>query len=266
MKKTIKRILAVASLVVFVFITGLATIIIFPQPLFANKIEHKGFTVYSNDKISRDIIPILENAMKLVQKSELHDPNYTYDIFLSYNSFFNTIDDKVIGFGPSARATDNNVIFKVEVDIERDLFFPTFHNNCEGRFTELLAHEMIHCLQANKYGILKFNPLRHPDMWKLEGYPEYISRQAKLKGESYSLVNEIDRFVELDGQSNDIWISIEDGRCEVPKYYYKGRLMTEYLIDVGHFSYDQIINDKRSADAVYAEMIQWRNKLKERKQ
>jgi hypothetical protein len=263
MKKTIKRILALTSLVLFVLLSGLATIILFPQPLFANKMEHKGFRVYSNEKISHEIIPILENAMDLVQKSELHDPNYTYDIFLCYKSFFNTIDDKLIGFGPSARATDDNVIIKVEVDIEEDLFFPTFHNNCEGRFTELLAHEMIHCLQANKYGIIKFNPLRHPAMWKLEGYPEYISRQAKLKGESYSLVNEIDRFVELDGKSNDIWISIEEGRCEVPTYYYKGRLMTEYLMDVRHFSYDQILKDKRSPEVVYADMIHWKNGLKE---
>jgi hypothetical protein len=43
MKKIIKRILAVATITALVGISGLATILLFPQPLFANKMEHKQF-------------------------------------------------------------------------------------------------------------------------------------------------------------------------------------------------------------------------------
>ena len=263
MRKTIKRILAVASLTIIITVSGLATIILFPQPLFANKIEHKEFTVYSNEEINNDIILLLDNAMKLVKESELNDPSYKYDIFLSYNSLFNKIDDKLLGFGPSARATDNNIIVKVRVASKNDLFFPTFHKSCEGSFTYLLAHEMIHCLQTNKYGMMKFNPFKHPAMWKLEGYPEYISRQTKLKDKDYSLTSEIDRYIELERKATDIWVLIEEGRCEAPKYYYKGRLLIEYLMDIKHLSYDQILNDTVSADFIYADMISWRNKIKE---
>ena len=180
MKKTIKRILAVTTLTVVVTFSGLLTILLFPQPLFANKVEHKQFTIYSNDKITNDIIPLLDNAMTLVEKSEINDPNYKFDILLAYNSLFNKLDDKLLGYGPTARGTDNNVTIKVEIDAKRNLFFPTFHGKCQANLTYLLAHEMIHCLQYNKYGIMKFNPLRHPEMWKLEGYPEYIARQPKL--------------------------------------------------------------------------------------
>lgn len=263
MRKTIKRILAVASLTIIITVSGLATIILFPQPLFANKIEYKEFTVYSNEEINNDIIPLLDNAMELVKESELNDPNYKYDIFLCYNSLFNKIDDKLLGIGPSARVTDNNITVKVKVDSERDLFFPTFHKNCEGSLTYLLAHEMIHCLQTNKYGMIKFNPLKHPEMWKLEGYPEYISRQTKLKDNDYSLTSEIDRYIELESKATDIWILIEEGGCEAPKYYYKGRLLIEYLMDIKHLSYDQILNDTVSADVIYADMISWRNKIRE---
>lgn len=262
MKKTIKRILAITSLTIIVAISGLATIILFPQPLFAYKMEHKQATVYSNEKINHDIISILDNALKLVEESELSNPNYKFDIFLCHNTLFNQIDNKVLGFGPSARATDNNITIKVRVNTGTDSFFPTFHKNCEGSLTYLVAHEMIHCLQADKYGMMKFNPLRHPEMWKLEGYPEYISRQTKLKNKDYSLVSEIDRYVELDGKAKDIWILIEEGRCEAPKYYYKGRLMIEYLMDIKHLSYDHILNDNTSEDAIYTDMINWRNKNK----
>jgi len=264
MKKTIKKIITITLLTIVGTISGLGTIILFPQLLFANKMEHKEFTVYSNEEIDDDIKPLLDNAMKLVKESELYDPNYKYDILLSYNSSFNTIDDTLLGVGPSARATDNNVTIKIKIDPERDLFFPTFHKKCEGRLTTLIAHEMIHCLQANKYGIMKFNPIKHPEMWKLEGYPEYVSRQTKLNEKNYSLISEIDRFVELESKATDIWILIEEGKCESPNYYYKGRLMVEYLMDIKRLSYDQILNDTQTTDSVYEEMIDWRKKIKEK--
>jgi hypothetical protein len=265
MKKTIKRILALTMLTVVVAFSGLLTILLFPQPLFANKVEHKQFTIYSNDEITHDIIPLLDNAMALVEKSELNDPNYKFDILLAYNSLFNKLDDKLLGYGPTARGTDNNVTIKVKIDAKRNLFFPTFRGECQADLTILIAHEMIHCLQANKYGIIKFNPVTHPEMWKLEGYPEYIARQPKLTAKDYSLAKEIDRYIQLERKATDIWIVIEEGACEAPKYYYKGRLMVEYLMDIKHWSYDKILNDTTSANSVYAEMINWRDTIKDEK-
>lgn len=262
MKRKIKRFFATAALTILVTISGLATILLFPQPLFANKLEYKQFTVYSNDKITNDIILLLDDAMALVEKSEINDPGYEYDILLCFNSLFNKIDDRLLGFGPSARATDNNVTIKVQINAKQDLFFRTFHAKCQSRLSYLLAHEMIHCLQTNKYGILKFNPIKHPEMWKLEGYPEYIARQPRLTDKNYSLVSEVDRYIELESKAKDVWILIEEGGCEAPNYYYKGRLMVEYLMDIKHWTYDQILNDTASENSIYADMINWRNTAK----
>lgn len=265
MKKTIKRIFTGTLLTGLVIISGLLTIIFFPEPLFANKLVHKQFNVYSNDKIDNDIKEILDNALSLVKGSELYDPTYTYDLYLSHNSFFNKIDNTILGHGPSARATDNNINFKVAVDIKRNLFIPTFYQKCEGNLTYLLAHEMVHCLQENKYGKLKFNPFRHPELWKLEGYPEYVSRRAKLLTNDYNLANEIERYINVESKLTDIWITIEEGGCKAPKYYYKSRLMTEYLMDIKHLSYDKILTDTTSEDRIYAEMIRWKNLTKDTK-
>jgi len=258
MKTILKRILAMISLTLVVALSGLATIVLFPQPLFAYTVEHGKITVYANEEINPAIIPRIDNAMKLVNESELHDPDYTYDLFLSYNTLFNRIDDKVFGFGPSARATANNIVMKVRIDATRDLFFPTFHQSCEGSLTVLLAHEMIHCLQAHRYGITTFNPVKHPPMWKLEGYPEYIARRAKRVDKDYSLPNEIDRYTELERSTKDIWLQIEEGGCHAPKYYYKGRLMMEYLMDVKNMSYHEVLVSTRSEEEVYGEMMAWR--------
>jgi len=169
MNKKFRRIFKRALLTLLIIIAALVTIILFPQLLFANKMKYKNFKLCSNDKISNDIKIVLENAMDLVQKSELYDSGYKYNIILCHNSFYNKIDDRLLGIGPAARARLHNVIVKVRIDPKSNLAFPAFRKECEVNLTYLLAHEMIHCLQANNYGIMKFNPFRHPELWKLEG-------------------------------------------------------------------------------------------------
>jgi hypothetical protein len=54
---------------------------------------------------------------------------------------------------------------------------------------------------------------------------------------------------------------MEDG-CEVPNYYYKGRLMMEYLMDIKHLSYDQILKDTVSENTIFMEIIKWNDNAK----
>ena len=186
-----------------IIISAFVTIILFPQLVFANKMKYKNFKVCSNDKINHDIKIRLDNAIALVQRSELYDSSYKYNIILCYNTFYNKIDDQLLGIGPSARPRLNNVIVKVRTDPTANLAFATFHKECEVDLTYLLAHEMIHCLQANKYGIIKFNPFSPPELWKLEGYPEYISRKTQLSSNDYSLTKEIERYINLENKATD---------------------------------------------------------------
>jgi hypothetical protein len=259
MKKIFKRILKVTTIAIITAIFIITAIVFFPQHLFAYKLEYKCFKVYSNEKIDNDIKIILDNAMNLVKKSEINDSYYKYNIIICYNSFYNKLDDKLFGEGPAARSRLNDVIIKVSIDPKNNVAYPTYHKACEVNLTELLAHEMTHCLQANKYGITKFNPFQHPEFWKLEGYPEYILRQKQLSNKDYSLTSDIDRYVNLKSKSSNIWISEEEGGCEVPDYYYKGRLMIQFLMDVRHFSYNKILNDTVSENTIYLEMIEWKN-------
>jgi hypothetical protein len=262
MNKKFRRIFKRTLLTLLIIISAFAAIILFPQLLFANKMKYKKFNVCSNDKISYDIKIVLDNAMNLVQKSELYDSSYKYNIMLCHNSFYNKIDDRLLGIGPAARARLNNVIIKVRIDPKSNLAFPAFRKECEINLTYLLAHEMIHCLQANKYGIKKFNPFSHPEFWKLEGYPEYVSRKKQLLSKDYSLVSEIERYIDLKNKATDIWILADEGGCEVPDYYYKGRLMMEYLMDIKHLSYDQILKDSVSESNIFKEMIKWKDSTK----
>ena len=259
MKKKRKKIFRITLLAFLATFLTVVFIILFPQILFANKLNYKEFTVCSNDKIDYDIEIVLDDAMALVRKSELFDSNYKYTIILCYNSLYNKIDNKIFGTGPAARSRLHNVIIKVRIDPKNNVGFPTFHKACEVNLTEIIAHEMIHCLQAHKYGISKFNPFKHPEFWKLEGYPEYISKQNELSSKRYNLAADINRYVNLKSKATDIWISSGEGGCEIPDYYYKGRLMVEYLMKIKHLSYDQILKDTNSENTIFQEMIEWNN-------
>src|SRR5687768_4294982 len=108
-----KKILSSLFIFIAVFVTGIMTMILYPQPLFAHKAEYKQFNIYSNEKISDEIRPILDSSISLVKMSELYDSTYQVDIFLSYNTFFNRLDDKVFGSAQAARQIDNNMVVKV---------------------------------------------------------------------------------------------------------------------------------------------------------
>jgi hypothetical protein len=258
-KKNIRRILRWMLVTVAVFVISLTSIILYPQPLFAIEVKYNQFKVYSNDSIDKEINPILDSVVSLVSRSELYDPSYNVDIFLAYNSFFNKIDSRVFGSGPTARAIDNNLVIKVKVDINKNLVYSTFHKPCQQNFAYVIAHELMHCLQTHKYSVWKFNPFKHPEMWKLEGYPEYIARR-KFSESDFSLKKDIKSFIELKRSQTDIWLAVEQGDCEAPEFYYKGRLMTEYLINIKHLTYDQILKDKRPEEEIYAEMTEWANR------
>lgn len=248
-----KRILAGIALFLFVFISGLVTLIVFPQSLFAHKTEFQKFRVYHDGQINKDgLVIILDGAYRLVEHSELHDAGYVFDIFLAHDNFFNRIED-LQGKGPIARATAGNITIKSRIDVEHDLI----RNARSGAsLTQILSHEMVHVLQANKYGLLQFSPIKHPPMWKLEGYPEYVSRRKLLKGDGYSLASEVYRYIGVERNSTDGFVEVVKGHF-MPSVYYKGRLMVEYLMDVKGMTYDEILKDKRTERDIFDEICSW---------
>jgi hypothetical protein len=253
MKQIIKRTIASFLLILVVFISGLITLICFPQNLFANKIEHQKFRIYYDGEIDKGgLTSRLDNAYRLIEYSELHDKNFVFNIFLAHDNFFNKIED-LQGKGPIARATAGNITVKKPIEIENNLIKSSRSN---ANLTEIIVHEMVHNLQGNKYGLLNFSPIKHPPMWKLEGYPEYISRRNLLKSGTYSLGFEIGRFVELEKNSKDGFVEVVKGHF-MPTYYYKGRLMVEYLIDIKGLTYDEILKDKRTETEVFDELLNW---------
>jgi hypothetical protein len=254
MKNIVKKILATIALISLVLITGLVSIIFSPQVLFAHSVEYKKFTVYYSESFDEPNFNIrLDDAYELIQQSELHDSNYHFEVFLAHNHIFNEIEN-LQGKGPIARATAGYFTIKVPIDPARNI---ALRPGSSADLTYLLAHEMIHNLQANKYGMINFSPIKQPPKWKLEGYPEYIAKRNTLKHPEYNFIHEIERYLKLQSEASDIYLEVKEN-VFLPFYYYKGRLMVEYLMDVKGLTYDQILQDTRSEDEIFNELLEWK--------
>jgi hypothetical protein len=254
MKKTFKKIIASISVVTIIILSGLVTVTLSPQLLFAKKIEHQAFTIYATADNDIDEVHFkhrLDEAYALIKQSELHDEDFHFKILLTQDHFFNDIED-LRGKGPIARATAGYTTIKVSI-VPKENY--AWGNNGKVNLKYLLAHELIHNLQAHKYGLLNFSPIKHPPLWKLEGYPEYVARQDQLSADDYSLKAEVQRYARLIEASEDMDVEVTQGHF-MPFYYYKGGIMVEYLIDVKGMTYDEILKDDRSEDSIYQEVLQ----------
>lgn len=253
MRGAIKKTIASLGVFAVVLLAGLITVTLSPQMLFASAFDHQAFTVYSAADFDEvHLVARLDQAYALIKHSELHDKDYHFEVLLAHNHFFNDIED-LQGKGPIARATAGYITVKVPIEPKENY---AWGNNGKVELTYLLAHEMIHSLQANRYGLLNFSSIKHPPMWKLEGYPEYIARRNQLKDNDYRFKSEVQRYVKLMETSDDMFVEVAKGHF-VPFYYYKGRLMVEYLMDIKGMTYDEILKDDASEEAIFSALLEW---------
>jgi hypothetical protein len=254
MKKVLRKILIGMSLILLISIAALVVLILNPQIVFARKVVYKNFNIYSNYVISNDYKTTLDFALEQIEKSELYSFNQRLDIFLCDKTSYNIIDTKILG--PAiARNVHNNILLKIQADFKNNLLVGTGVNR---NLKKTIAHEAIHFFQMKNYGMLKFNPLNHPPVWKLEGYPEYIAYQDDLQKPTYTLVESIEKLKAFEKTGKYLY-ETEPGQYD-PLVYYKGRVMIEFLKDIKKLSYTEILHDSITENLVTEEMTTWYQK------
>lgn len=225
--------------------------ILYPNNLFARRLAYKEFNIYSGRDIKGDYQAVLDKAVVLVRASELYESGYTYDILLTDETFYKDVSFKILG--PSlARSIDNNIMLNIRADFENNLLSGPRNKR---DLTRTIAHEMVHCLQMNRYGILKFNPFKHPPLWKQEGYPEYIAYQEEINSPAYSFTETV-RVLKDYEKKRATWVELKPGHFD-PMIYFKGRVMIEYLMNIKRMNYDQILRDEIQEENVYKELDDW---------
>ena len=249
MKKFILYIkIALGTLVAAFIIVVLS--ILYPQNLFAHHQRYKSFTIYSKQK---QVIKttVLDNATELVKGSELYDSSYHYDIFLTEKHFIRSLYSTVLG--PTlAQSIDNNIMLHVSVDFNNNLLYNPYNKR---NLTETIAHEMVHCLQLNKYGMFTFNPINGPQTWIAEGYAEYIAAGEERSDPNYDFKVEAGKLIKAIDENQD-WYFKTPGYGD-PIIYFKGRILVEYLVTFKHQSFDNILHQDLNEDSVFTDLKEW---------
>ena len=250
MHKTVKKWLLRLCATTLLILGLLVAIIANPSWLYANKKNHTNFFILHHSPLNTAVQARLEEASLLLKKSELYDSAFSMEICLNDGSSYPGIVGTLGGLA-FARGFYNKIV----------LFgFSDYGNNyssLSGRrwnFAQLLAHEAIHCLQFNKYGLWNSKPLADIPDWKWEGYPEYIARR---NGNADALKMNIRKLIDLEKISKETWINFEDGTGS-PILYYKDWLLVSYCMDIKKMSFGQLLSDNSSREVLWEEMMKWK--------
>jgi hypothetical protein len=169
MKKQIKkwtlRLTATALL-----IAGLLLIIVLnPILTYANKTTHYNLAVFHNKTLNPTLLVKLDEATELLKVSGFYNSKLYLDICLNDGSKYPKLIRAMRGQAFAGGFYDK-VVLQGTANYQNNYIKL---NGYKWNLTQLLAHEMTHCLQFDKLGLWKSNPVANIPNWKWEGYAQY---------------------------------------------------------------------------------------------
>lgn len=250
MKHQIKK-WALRLSVAGLFIAGLLLVIILnPILTYASKTTHNNHTIFHNKSIDPTILTKLDQATELLKASEFYNPKLQLDICLNdgskYPKLIRILRGQAFAWG-----------FYDKVVMQGNAEFKENHvelNGYKWNLTQLLAHEMTHCLQFDKLGFSKSKPIANIPTWKWEGYAEYISRKNT---DQQDLSKNIARLIVADKNNWEVYFA---DSTIAPIEYYSYWTLVQYCMDIKKMTYKQILADTTSERMVRKEMMNWFNR------
>lgn len=223
----------------------LLMIILNPNLTYSHKTTHHNYTIFHNKALDASLISKLDHATTLLKTSELYNSTLRLDICLNdgsiYPKLMEIIRGQAFAWGFYNKVVLQGVANYKENDVEL--------NGYKWNLTQLLAHEMTHCVQFDKLGFWNANPIANIPNWKWEGYAEYVSRQnIDQKDLSKNIA-------QLAATDKNTWeITFADSTIS-PREYYEYWTLVQYCMDIKKMTYLQILADTTSEQTVRQEMM-----------
>jgi len=255
MKKIIRKWAIRISATVILCVALLLTFVMNPSLLYAHETVQGNFRIHHQKPLDPLWFARIDQASALLKNSELYDDSSSsMNICLNDGSKYPALLAFLQGsaFG---RGFHNKIVLHGVHDVGAN--FNQWHER-RWNLTQLIAHEAVHCLQFNKYGLWKSRPIANIPNWKWEGYPEYISRQNI---DQLSLTLNINRLQGKESSDDHSWIDYEDGTGS-SLMYFKYWLLVKYCIEVRQMSFDSLIKDSTDHDQLWKEMMNWHSDQK----
>jgi hypothetical protein len=214
----------------------------FPQLLFAHRLEHGVFTVYSTREIPGSLAAVLERAEKLLAASELNDPECHYRVFLcNDHRLYAFLCPAARHAAASTRWLPENIVI-ANPDIVQDLAFsdqdqswPDSSPYRSRHLSGTLAHEATHVLIRKRFGRLKEMGL---PAWTCEGICDFVAEDSHFdRAKGLEMLRR-----GVDDPSG--WFS-----------YFKYRMMIEYLVRKKGLSLAEIVAGEFDAAKVEQDLV-----------
>jgi hypothetical protein len=243
-RKRIFKWLLGAGLLLLVLLACFITAILNPGLFYRYKTTVGIHQVYSDHPVDPSFRGRLQQATALTGQSILRDTSFRMDICLDGRTY-PAIMQQLFG-DAFAWGFYNKVVIHGEINSAAN------RHESGWNLVQLLAHEMSHCLQFNRYGLFKSNPVAGYPFWKWEGFPEYVARQAPGAADLRANID----WVQTSVDPGDHWILNGDG-SRTSRAYYKNWLLVQYAVDVRNMNYDQLLRDTTSEASWKAQMMSW---------
>lgn len=252
MERSTARLAAIVAVPIMAAPLAYMALVLQPAALFEHSREIPGYSVLSANPIPPLFDRVVADANSIVAGSEIYDPEAKTQIVLSHNHLYNALTGSV----SISYAAHRNAVLAGEIDpAQRTLTWEK--SGVTMNLVTTLAHELVHCLQANHHGFAELNITNRPPPWKNEGYPEYVSQRQIREHQDYDLRSSVSALLAYRGDSRlPGWIAAEDG-FDRPVRYYRWRLLVEYLLDVKGLDYAEIMSDTIREHETYESMVAW---------
>lgn len=225
----------------------LMIIVLNPILSYAHKTRHNNFVIYYNHSVDSSVFARLDYAEVILRSSEFYRTGLQLDICLNDGAWYPRLIEIIHGKA-FASGFYNKVVIHGLVKAGQDY---VELNGYKWNMSSLLAHEMTHCLQFDRLGIWRSNPVAGIPEWKWEGYAEYIARTDHSVG---GLSSELTRIVRETGNS---WSYSLPGGTIIPRNYHRFWMMMRFCMDVKRMSYMQVLADSTDEASMSKQMMTW---------
>ncbi len=240
----------------FLLIAGLLLVIVLnPILTYANKTLHNNYKIFHNKPLDPSLLTRLDEVTGLLKKSEIYNPSLKLDICLNDGSVYPSLIKKLRGQA-FAWGFYNKVVLQGKADYKNGY---AELNGYKWNLIQLLTHEAMHCLQYDKLGFWRSNPIGKNATWKWEGYPEYIARQ---NSDQEDLFQNISHLIEVEKKDMNGWGIYFSDSTVAPREYYNYWLLVQYSIDIKKMTYLQVLKDRTPEKIVKEQMMNWYNEQK----
>ena len=228
--------------------------ILHPQALYAGKRQYKNVTIYSATHYSTAFNDVIDHALTLIRQSELYDSSFHFDVFINDGSSFPRVLKAILG-DAFAWGYHHNVVLAGQNDDSLQFIKLNGHYR---QLSRTVAHEMIHCLQANRFGIFGSRPVKNIPQWKWEGYPEYVSYLSTKHPEDSILLQNLPLLDSLKNETHyPVEIETDEGKSFAGLDYFRWWLMIKYCVDIKGMHFTDIMEEEVQFNTIYDEMMNW---------